>query len=61
MAISLDETNVDAYLCLGGAYESLKISEKAANAYQYALRVDPESTKAQEALARIKNKPEEDK
>jgi tetratricopeptide (TPR) repeat protein len=41
LAISLDETNVDAYLCLGGAYESLKIAEKAANAYQYALRVDP--------------------
>jgi cytochrome c-type biogenesis protein CcmH/NrfG len=51
----LDDTNVDAYLCLGGAYESLSFAEKAYNAYQYALRVDPESSKAQEALARLKH------
>ena len=55
VAIRLDDSNIDAYLCLGSAYESLALEEKAANAYQYALRVDPESSKAHEALARLRN------
>lgn len=36
-AIELDEGNIDAYVCLGGALENLKMFENAEKAYKKAL------------------------
>ena len=45
---------MDAHLCLGGVYEALQKYDKAAAAFNNVLQIDPDSTKALEALDKLK-------
>ena len=45
---------MDAHLCLGGVYESLKQFDRAVSAFEAVLQMDPENTKALEAYEKLK-------
>lgn len=53
-SLELDEGNVDAYICLGGVFESMKMPEKAEKYYRMALERDPGNSRAVDALKKIK-------
>ncbi len=52
-ATYLDPWDVDTYVNLGRSYELTKENDRAAVAYQAALRLDPESAEIQAALERV--------
>ena len=52
-SIEIDDGNLDAYLCLGGVYEQLKLVNKARDIYERVLKMDAENTKAIEALEKL--------
>ncbi len=53
-AIELDETNNDAYYCIGGVYENAGQLEKAEKFYKKLREKEGESTRVIEALSKLK-------
>ena len=54
-SIRLESGNVDAHVSLAGVYEEMKEPKSAVASFKTALKIDPESTKALEGVARLKN------
>ncbi|KAB1203934.1 hypothetical protein CJ030_MR8G020725 [Morella rubra] len=52
-AVSLSPDNDKAFCLLGECYEAKKMREESKKAYEDALRVEPQSTVAREALDRL--------
>ncbi len=55
-SVELDETNVDAYVCLGGVLENMKAPvDKIEKYYRMAIEREPGNARALEALKKIKS------
>ncbi|KAK4274181.1 hypothetical protein QN277_017449 [Acacia crassicarpa] len=52
-SVKLNSKNFKAFCLLGKCYEAKKMTEEARTAYEEALKVEPQSTVAQEALSRL--------
>ncbi|WP_025270070.1 J domain-containing protein [Hippea sp. KM1] len=52
-AVKLNPWKLEGYLYLGEVYEAISLKESARKFYQEALKIDPSSKKAQEALDRL--------
>ncbi len=50
----MDENNTDAFVCLGGVYESVKDLDKAERYYRLVLQREKDNIKAIEALRKLK-------
>jgi tetratricopeptide (TPR) repeat protein len=54
-SLELDESNIDAYVCLGGVLENMKAPpEKAEKYYRLALDREPGNQRAIEAIKKLK-------
>jgi len=53
--LELDDKNTDAFLCLGGVYETLKQFDKAEKYYKIVLQREGDNNKALDALKKLKS------